>query len=99
MVVPEPSAPLEQAHLFKLMQEHRAEALNLARLRLHLESESGPKLAEAEAFALNGDAAALVTALLRLSQETLLIHALATAEPGRPVAEVLTQAVRQLKWS
>ena len=50
-------------------------------------------------LALNGNPQALVGALLQLSLEALTIHALAEAEPDRPVAEILAQAVQQLRKS
>ena len=48
---------------------------------------------------LESDPGALVGALLKLSLEALTIHLLAEAEPGRPVAEILEQAVQQVRGS
>ena len=81
-----PVVTLALQDLRELQQDH---AVNGYRLT----SRRGPRLA------LDGDPEALVGALLKLSLEALTIHLLAEAEPDRPVAEILDQAVHQLRRS
>ncbi len=85
-----PAAPgeLPLEALFAMLVEHRRRSLWLQ-----------PSIPGGTPKALDGDPDALVTRLLRLSIEALLIHQLAEQEPRRPVAELLSQVVNQLKGS
>ena len=82
-------SPIVALALQDLAELRRDHALNAYRLT----SRRGPRPA------LDGNPEALVGALIRLSLEALTIHALAEAGPDRPVAEILEQAVQQVRRS
>ena len=84
--IPTPAAELTLETVIGLLRDHRREEL-----WLHPWNDIWrPR-------ALDGDPAALVSVLMMLAIEDLSIHALAEAEPHRPVAEILAQARQQLK--